>query len=74
LTVRASQVGAIATARRASRSFADRIALSLDLLRDPAFDVLITGESCFDDLPATMAQLASGELPALCHLVTYPGG
>jgi threonine dehydrogenase-like Zn-dependent dehydrogenase len=74
LTVRASQVGAIASARRSSRTFADRLALSLDLLRDPVFDVLITGESCFDELPTTMALLASGELPALCHLVTYAGG
>ncbi len=34
-------------AGRAAR-IADRLALALDLLRDPAFDALITGESCFE--------------------------
>ena len=44
LTIRSSQVGAVAPARRARRSHADRLALALDLLADPAFDALITGE------------------------------
>jgi NADPH:quinone reductase-like Zn-dependent oxidoreductase len=71
LTVRSSQVGSVSPARRASRSHADRLALALDLLRDPAFDVLITGESRFAELPDVLARLASGALPALCHLITY---
>ena len=45
LALRASQVGAVAAARRGSRTHADRLALALDLLRDPAFDALLTGES-----------------------------
>jgi threonine dehydrogenase-like Zn-dependent dehydrogenase len=73
LAIRSSQVGAVAPARRSRRTFADRLALALDLLRDPAFDALITGESRFEQLPDVLARLASGELPALCHLVTYPG-
>jgi threonine dehydrogenase-like Zn-dependent dehydrogenase len=72
LTIRGSQVGAVPPARRARRSTADRLALALDLLRDPAFDALISGESPFDALPDVLARVASGELPALCHLVTYP--
>jgi 2-desacetyl-2-hydroxyethyl bacteriochlorophyllide A dehydrogenase len=72
LTVRGSQVGAVPPARRSRRTGADRLALALDLLRDPAFDALISGESPFDALPDVLARLASGELPALCHLVTYP--
>ena len=40
--------GAVAPARRASRTTADRLALALDLLRDPAFDALLTGESPFE--------------------------
>ena len=60
-------------ARSARRTTADRLALALDLLRDPAFDVLVTGESRFDELPAVMAGLASGSLPALCHTITYEG-
>ncbi|MEN3306224.1 MAG: hypothetical protein V7603_2426 [Micromonosporaceae bacterium] len=71
LAIRSSQVGTVAPARRASRTFADRLALALDLLRDPAFDVLITGESRFDQLPHVLARLASGAQPALCHLITY---
>ena len=71
LTVRASQVGAVAGPRRGRRSTAERLTLALDLLSDPAFDVLLTGESPFDDLPAVLPRLASGELPALCHTVAY---
>ncbi|MFF4752042.1 zinc-dependent alcohol dehydrogenase [Streptomyces sp. NPDC002514] len=71
LTVRASQVGAVSPARRASRSHADRMALALDLLADPALDALITGESTFEELPEVMPRLATGELAALCHRVRY---
>jgi threonine dehydrogenase-like Zn-dependent dehydrogenase len=73
LGIRGSQVGTVSAARRASRTFADRLALALDLLRDPAFDALITGESRFEQLPDVLARLAAGTLPALCHLVTYSG-
>ncbi len=71
LAVRASQVGMVAPARRGRRTTADRLALALDLLRDPAFDSLITGESPFETLPEVMPRLVSGELPALCHTLTY---
>jgi threonine dehydrogenase-like Zn-dependent dehydrogenase len=71
LTIRASQVSEIAPARRPRRTHRDRTALALDLLRDNAFDALITGSSAFEQLPATMRQLAGGELPAICHVVDY---
>jgi threonine dehydrogenase-like Zn-dependent dehydrogenase len=71
LGVRASQVGTVAPARRSSRTARDRLVLALDLLRDPAFDALLTGSSPFDDLPAVMARLADGRLPALCHTIAY---
>jgi hypothetical protein len=70
LTVRSSQVGGIAPARR--RGYADRLALALDLLRNPAFDALVTGRSAFADLPEVMPRLADGSLPALCHVIDYP--
>src|SRR3954468_2443686 len=73
LGLRASQVGTVSPARSARRTTADRLALALDLLRDPAFDVLVTGESRFDELPDVMARLAAGTLPALCHTITYDG-
>lgn len=71
LVVRSSQVGSVSPARRARRSFADRLSLALRLLADPAFDALITGESNFEDLPRVMPRLAGGELPALCHRIVY---
>jgi threonine dehydrogenase-like Zn-dependent dehydrogenase len=74
LTIRSSQVGTVAPARRASRTFADRLALALDLLRDPVFDVLLTSRSPFDALPGVLARLAKGDLPGLCHLITYREG
>jgi threonine dehydrogenase-like Zn-dependent dehydrogenase len=74
LGLRASQVGTISPARKGRRTTADRLALALDLLRDPAFDVLVTGESPFGELPHVMRRLASGSLPALCHTITYGEG
>ncbi|MFH8683530.1 zinc-binding alcohol dehydrogenase [Streptomyces lydicus] len=71
LVVRSSQVGAVSPARRARRSYADRLALALELLADPAFDALVTGESAFEDLPSVLPRLASGDLPALCHRIRY---
>jgi threonine dehydrogenase-like Zn-dependent dehydrogenase len=73
LGVRASQVGEVARARRGRRTRADRLALALRLLADPAYDVLLTGESAFDELPEVMRKLASGSLPALCHTIDYSG-
>ncbi len=67
LSIRGSQVGTVSPARRASRTYADRLALALDLLRYPAFDALITGESRFEQLPDVFA----GTVPGLCHLITY---
>jgi threonine dehydrogenase-like Zn-dependent dehydrogenase len=74
LGIRSSQVGTLSPARAGRRTTADRLALALELLRDPAFDALLTGESRFDELPDVMAQLAAGSLPALCHSITYAEG
>ena len=73
LAIRASQVGSLSPARRGRRTRTERLALALDLLRDPAFDTLITGQSRFEELPEVMPRLAAGELPALCHAITYDG-
>jgi threonine dehydrogenase-like Zn-dependent dehydrogenase len=73
LGIRASQVGVVSPARSGRRTTADRLALALELLRDPAFDAIVTGESRFGDLPDVMARLAAGSLPALCHTITYDG-
>jgi threonine dehydrogenase-like Zn-dependent dehydrogenase len=69
LTIRSSQVGTVPPARR--RTTSERVALALDLLRDPAYGALLTSEGRFEDLPETMARIADGRLPGLCHVVTY---
>jgi threonine dehydrogenase-like Zn-dependent dehydrogenase len=71
LTIRASQVGAVSPARRSQRSSADRLALALELLADPAFDVLLTGRSPLADLPSVLARLADGDRTTLCHTIDY---
>jgi NADPH:quinone reductase-like Zn-dependent oxidoreductase len=73
LSIRSSQVGTVSPARRGSRGFAGRLALALDLLRDPVFDALITGESPFEELPDVLGRMVNGDLAGLCHLITYPG-
>jgi threonine dehydrogenase-like Zn-dependent dehydrogenase len=71
LSIRASQVGTVSPARRDRCTMAERLALALELLRDPAFDALVTGESRFSELPEVMSRLAAGDLRALCHAITY---
>ena len=53
LTLKSSQVGHVAgAAARALDDRRGRMQLALSLLDDAALDVLITGESAFDELPA----------------------
>ena len=70
LAIRSSQVGAVALARRNLRSSRERLALALELLRDPAYDQLLDGRSGFAELPAVLAGM--GHQPGLGHLITYP--
>ena len=71
LTVRSSQVGMVAPSRRGRWTPAERLSLALELLRDSAFDVLLTEESAFEDLPDVMRRLAGRELKSLCHSIVY---
>jgi len=48
----------------------DRLGLAPDLLEYPALDTLLTGISHFNESLEVMQRLASGDLPALCHVVT----
>jgi threonine dehydrogenase-like Zn-dependent dehydrogenase len=67
----ASQVGAVAPARRARRTHRDRLALALALLQDSVYDRLITGHCTLDTLPQRMAQLAAAPDGALAEIVRY---
>jgi hypothetical protein len=69
LRLLATQVGAAAPAMRGRRSHAERLALALELLADPAYDALLDGPTRFDDMPEAMPRiLAPG---GLCHVITY---
>jgi threonine dehydrogenase-like Zn-dependent dehydrogenase len=72
LTIRSSQVGRVPPARAARWSYDRRLALALELLRDPRLDLLITGESDFDALPEVMARLSRQGSGELCHRIRYP--
>lgn len=71
LTLAASQVGRIAPAQRARWDHRRRMQLVLGMLRDPALDAVITGESPFEMLPEVMAGLVSAPGDALCHRIRY---
>ncbi|AUZ36491.1 dehydrogenase [Arthrobacter sp. PGP41] len=72
LSIRASQVGVVARARRHRRTSADRLDLAVSLLKDPVFDTFLTGISPFAELPGTVQDLANGKFEALCHVIEYP--
>ena len=71
LTLMASQVGHVAPAQRARWDTKRRMALALSLLADPVLDVLITGETRFEQMPELMARLATTPGDELCHRISY---
>ena len=71
LTLKSSQVGAVAAAQRARWSTARRMELVLRLLADPKLDALISGESAFEELPRVLARLATPSEYTLCHRIKY---
>ena len=70
LSLRASQVGAVAPARRARWSHGRRLALALSLAADPRLDALVEGSTPFDRLPEALPAIL-GRPGALFHRVTY---
>ena len=72
LSIRASQVGQVAPARRAATTRRDRLAEALALLADPRLDRLITGEVAFGDLPAEIPRLLAPDAPGIATRIRYP--
>jgi NADPH:quinone reductase-like Zn-dependent oxidoreductase len=70
LTLRSSQVGSVAQARRARWSPERRLALALSLASDPRLDPLVREETPFHSLPAALPSIL-GRPGALCHLIRY---
>jgi threonine dehydrogenase-like Zn-dependent dehydrogenase len=71
LTIRASQVGHVAPARRGTTSRRARLAEALALLADPRLDALITEEVAFADLPAALPRLLAPDAPGTATRVRY---
>ncbi|MFD5250835.1 zinc-binding alcohol dehydrogenase [Amycolatopsis sp. NPDC058340] len=71
LAIRSSQVGMVSPSRRLNRTYADRLTLALRLLADPRFEVLVSGECQFRELPDVLPRLAANEPGTLCLRVTY---
>jgi threonine dehydrogenase-like Zn-dependent dehydrogenase len=71
LTIKSSQVGTVAPSHRSRITTRQRLQHAISLLADPALEVLITGESSFDELPEVMARLASAPGDTLCHRIRY---
>ena len=71
LTLRSSQVGAVPSGRAPRWSHRRRLTLALSLLRDPVFDILLSGETEFSALPDLMQRLAASSAGALCHTLRY---
>lgn len=71
LTIRSSQVGVVAAGRRSRRSTGDRLALALNLLQDPAFDLLLGATSSWRRLPEIGSALADGTAGGLCEIIDW---
>ena len=71
LTLRSSQVGAVPADRRQRWSPRRRLTLALSLLRDPVFDILLSGDTEFTALPELMPWLAASSAGILCHTLRY---
>lgn len=65
-----SQVGHLPPARAPRWDYARRMAKALELLRDPALDALISGETRFEDLPEHYGKILS-DPDTLCHRIRY---
>lgn len=65
-----SQVGQLPTDRLPRWSYARRMSKALELLCDPALDVLISGETDFTALPEVYADIL-GAPETLCHRIRY---
>jgi threonine dehydrogenase-like Zn-dependent dehydrogenase len=71
LSLKSSQVGAIAAPQRARWSHGRRMTLVLRLLEHAELDALVSGESRFDELPEILASLATAPGYTLCHRIVY---
>jgi threonine dehydrogenase-like Zn-dependent dehydrogenase len=70
LTLKGSQVGAVAPSHRVGWSRNRRLAEALGLCAEPRLDVLVRAETPFADLPSRMGAILD-DPDTLCHLIRY---
>jgi threonine dehydrogenase-like Zn-dependent dehydrogenase len=73
LVLRSSQVGHVASERRARWDHGSRLGLALRLLEDARFDALLEPAVPFAGLPEVMARVLGPGSGALCQVVSYQG-
>lgn len=71
LTLQSSQVGHVATSRRARWPYHRRLACALELLRDPVLDTLVTEEILFSDAAALVPAILNGPATGLPPVLRY---
>ena len=71
LNLRSSQVGTVSPRARARFDHRARLALALELCKDPLLERLIETETAFEALPEVMPRLTLPECGALCHRLRY---
>lgn len=71
LSIRSSQVGHVAPARRATTTHRQRLAEALAMLDDPRLDRLITGEVAFGDLAHQIPRLLAPGAPGIATRICY---
>jgi 2-desacetyl-2-hydroxyethyl bacteriochlorophyllide A dehydrogenase len=70
LTLMSSQVGTVPPHMRARWNTSQRMALALTLLKDPVFELLLTGEDAFTSLPKVYPRVLA-DRGGLCHVIRY---
>ncbi|MEM7178700.1 MAG: zinc-binding alcohol dehydrogenase [Pseudomonadota bacterium] len=71
LTIKSSQVGHVATSRRASTTYRDRLLAALGHLRDPGLDALVTEELAFDALADNLPRLLGPAATGIASRIRY---
>jgi len=71
LNLRSSQVGTLSPRARLRFDHRARLALALELCKDPLLERLIEAETAFETLPEVMPRLTLPESGSLCHRLRY---
>lgn len=71
LKIVSSQVGTVAPRMRPRWSYARRMSLALDLLKDNALDALLSAPTAFEQLPQALPSLFSTPGSTVTHLIDY---